>query len=337
MASRKPSAPVTPPPAEPPSTPVTDPVGEDETIASVPLYRNFKVVIPLFILVAILSVFLWQYYIQLRDFVSTDDAYIDGDRVSVSAKILGRVQTLTVDEGDTVTAGQVLVVLDDRDLRAQEAQAKSALVLASQNITLAKVNLEKAKGDYERAMTQFRQKVISAEQYDHMQSEYESARARNQIAVAQLAATRAQLGVIETQLLNTVIHAPMNGVVSKRWVLPGDVVQPGQPVFSVFNLQHVWVTANIEETSLTHLRLNDHVTITVDAYPDLKLTGTLTRLGANTASQFSLIPPNNASGNFTKVTQRVPIRIELDSTELRNAPHAALLPGMSVEVSVKVR
>ena len=306
-------------------------------IESVPLYRNVKIVIPLFLVVLAIAIFAWRYYITLRDFVSTDDAYIDGDRVSVSTKILGRIDQLTVDEGDSVRQGQILVRLDDSDLRAQEAQAKASLAFARENITLAKVNMDKARMDYERATTQFNQSVIPKEQYDHAQSELESSKARHNIAIAQTAAAQAQLGVIQTQLTNTVIESPMTGVISKRWVLSGDIVQPGQSIFTIYNVKDVWVTANLEETSLSNLRLGDKVEISVDSYPDAKFIGTILRLGSNTASQFSLIPPNNASGNFTKVTQRVPIKISIERTDSKRSQNVYLLPGMSVEVKVRVR
>ena len=274
----------------------------------------------------------------MRDFVSTDDAYIDANRVAISAKILGRVDTLLTDEGDTVQEGQVVVRLDDIDLRAQEAQARSAFALAQENINLAKVNLDRAQTDFKRAATQFRQNVIPKEQYDHTESELESAKARYNIAIAQSNTARAQLGIVETQLRNTVISSPMTGVVSKRWVLPGDVVQPGQPIFSVYDLKNIWVTANLEETSLTALHENDKVAITVDAYPDQTFSGKVFQIGSNTASQFSLIPPNNASGNFTKVTQRVPIKISIEQDSSSADPRLVqLLPGMSVEVKVRVR
>jgi membrane fusion protein (multidrug efflux system) len=306
-------------------------------IESVPLYRNVKVVIPLFLVVLAIAIFAWQYYVMLRDFVSTDDAYIDADRVSVSAKILGRIDQLTADEGDSVHLGQILVKLDDSDLRAQEAQAKASLAFARENISLAKVNLEKAQMDYQRALSQFNQKIIPKEQYDHAQSEFESTKARLNIANAQTVAAQAQLGVIQTQLTNTVIASPMTGVVSKRWVLSGDIVQPGQSIFTIYNVKDVWVTANLEETSLSNLRLGDKVDISVDSYHDIKFIGTILRLGSNTASQFSLIPPNNASGNFTKVTQRVPIKISIERADSNYSRHVDLLPGMSVEVKVKVR
>ncbi|MGA9405537.1 MAG: HlyD family secretion protein [Bacteroidota bacterium] len=312
--------------------------GDAEPIESVPLYRNFKVVIPLFIVLFGLAFVTWQYYINARDFIATDDAYIDGNRVSISSKMLGRIDQLLVDEGDTVHEGEVLVKLDDSDLRAQEEQAKASLTLAQENISLAEVNLDKAQTDFRRDSTQFKGNIIPKEQFDHSKSEYESAKARSSIAKAQAVAANAQLGIIETQLQNTIITSSMNGVVSKRWALVGDVVQPGESIFSVYDLKDIWVTANLEETSLEALRSSDKVEITVDSYPDIKFFGKVFQIGSNTASEFSLIPPNNASGNFTKITQRVPIKISIERTAGANPQrHIDLLPGMSVEIKVRVR
>jgi membrane fusion protein (multidrug efflux system) len=318
--------------------PATNGGNGDQPIDSVPLYKNFKVVIPLFVIVLGFAIVAYYWYMGTREYVTTDDAFIDANRVAVSSKILGRIDTLTVSEGDTVRGGEVLVRLDDTDLRAQQIQARSTLALALENIALANVSLRKAEMDFRRAAAQLKDNVITKEQYDHAESELESAKARYSISVAQSNMAKAQIGIIETQLRNTIITAPMDGVVSKRWMLPGDIVSPGQPVFTVYDLQNIWVTANLEETSIGILRSADKVEINVDAYPEVKFSGQLFQIGTNTASQFSLIPPNNASGNFTKVTQRVPVKISIKPIEgQKQAQLVQLLPGMSVEVKVKVR
>ena len=307
----------------------------DEEISDLPLYRKGKVVIPILLVLTAAVVGGWFWYINQRDYISTDDAYVDGRRATISAKILGRIIALDVDEGDTVHAGQTLVRLDDADLQAQEAQSRAALLLAGQNVGLAETGISRAKEDFARSELQFKEHIIPKEQFDHAKQELDAARARQAVAVAQVASARAQLGVIETQLGNVTIVAPIDGVVSKRWVLSGDIVQPGQPIFSVYDTRDVWVTANLEETSLTALRIADTVELSVDAYPALRFAGRVLQIGANTAAQFSLIPPNNASGNFTKVTQRVPVKISIAPETPSRTAH--LLPGMSVEVRVKVR
>jgi membrane fusion protein (multidrug efflux system) len=302
---------------------------------SIPLTRNFRILIPLLVIIAAIIFIFWLYLFNKRSFVSTDDAYIDADRVSVSAKLLGRISELMVDEGDSVHAGQVLVKLDDSGLRAQEAQARASLELSQENIVLAKVNLKRAENDYERARSQFRDDVIAKEKFDHVQSDYEAARARTRIATAQAQTAAAQVGIIETQLSNTTLASPMDGVVSKRWVIAGDIVQPGQAIFSIYDLKNVWITANLEETRLAMLHEGDPVAIRVDSYPHREFTGKIIRIGSNTAAQFSLLPPNNASGNFTKITQRVPITISIDRP-VDSVP-IRLLPGMSVNIKIKVR
>jgi membrane fusion protein (multidrug efflux system) len=144
--------------------------------------------------------------------------------------------------------------------------------------------------------------------------------------------------VLNTKLNNTRIVSPISGVVAKRWVLNGDVVAPGQPIFSVYNMKDLWVTANLEETKFSNIALNDSVEISVDGFPDQQFYGRVYQMGTNTASQFSLIPPNNASGNFTKVTQRIPIKISLHQVNTnKDYRNVKLLPGMSVEVDIKDR
>lgn len=312
----------------------------DENMNDVPLFRQKKIFIPALIILfaAILGVY---WYIGQLAYVSTDDALIDSDRLSVSSKILGRIMLLTVDEGDTVKQGQLLVQLDSTDLKAQELQAGANLNLARESIKLSKVNLSKAQEDFTRAEQQFNENVIPKEQFDHMQKAFEVAKAQLNIDKTKVETSKAQLNVIETELLNTSIYSPMDGIVGKRWVLKGDIVQPGQPIFTIFNLNNIWVTAYLEETKLASINIGDQVDISVDAYPDQSFTGKVYQVGSNTASQFSLIPPSNASGNFTKVTQRVPIKISIEPVNANGQPELAedlrLLPGMSVEIKIAIR
>jgi membrane fusion protein, multidrug efflux system len=292
-----------------------------------------KTLMIIIIVLALVAAGGWYWYTNMSGFVSTDDAVIDGYQSTISSKILGRVNELLAQENEKVSAGQLLVKLDDSDLRAQENQLKAALAYAEQNVTLAKVNLVKNQDDFKRAVAQFKENYISKEQYDHARNAMDAAQAQVAIAQSQVNTAQSQLGVIETQLLNTRISAPLGGVIAKRWVLAGDVVQAGQSIFSMFDTKNVWVTANFEETKLVSLRVGEPVEITVDAYDGIRFRGAIKEIGNNTAAQFSLIPANNASGNFTKVTQRVPVKISIDS----RAVSKALLPGMSVEVRVRVR
>lgn len=316
---------------------IIDEMDDDQPIESIPLYKKKIVLIP-FVLLVIAAIAAWYWYVNFNKYVSTDDAYVDGNRVSISSKVLGRIEKLYVDEGDTLKEGQVVARLDSLDLLAQRDRVLADLILANNSISLEKVNLEKAVEDYDRAQFQYEQNIIPKEQYDHIKKSLESAQVQLKIAEAKVNATQSQLNVINTQLQNTVITSPMNGVIAKKWILEGDVIQPGQPIFTVYDLKNLWVTSNFEETKLSKIKLGASVIIDVDAYPDIEVQGKVIQLGSNTASQFSLIPPNNASGNFTKVTQRIPIKISIDkiiSKENKNTD-ITLLPGMSVEAKVKL-
>lgn len=321
----------------PPPEPERGDRNGDESIEQVPMFRKRRVIIPLGLLLAAALAGGWYWYVNLRGYITSDDAYIDADRVSISSKMLGRIATLGADEGDTVAAGQVLVTLDDSDLRAQLAQATAAFSLAGESVTLARVNLARARDDFRRADQQYRTSVITKEQFDHARSALDAADAELGIAVSRVAAARAQSGVVQAQLDNTTIRSPFNGNVAKRWALQGDVVQAGQPVFSVYDRSKVWIVANLEETNMDLIRLGEDVGISVDGHPDRIFGGRVFQLGGSTAAQFSLIPPNNASGNFTKVTQRVPIKISIEERTPGNPVPALLLPGMSVEIRIRTK
>jgi membrane fusion protein (multidrug efflux system) len=312
-------------------------VNGDADIDNLPLYRKKRLIIPLFILLVGAAIAFYFWYANMENYVSTDDAFIDADRVSTSTKILGRIVFLGAQEGDTVKSGQILIKLDDTDLLAQEASAKAAINLAEESIKLSQVQVERSQEDFKRAEVQFKGGVITKEQYDHTEKALDAARASYNIDLSKISSAKSQLGVIESQLQNTVIFSPMDGVVAKRWVLTGDVVQPGQPVFTIYDVKDLWVTANMEETKVGKLHINSNVELSVDSYPWIKFSGKIFDIGMYTASEFSLIPPNNASGNFTKVTQRVPVKISINNYTNNKREKTILRPGMSVEVSVKVR
>jgi membrane fusion protein (multidrug efflux system) len=266
------------------------------------------------------------FWISSFTYVYTDDAAIAGNHVSVSAKILGRVQNLTVDEGAQVAKGQLLVQLDDSDLRAQENQVSTGLVSAEQNVALKKVDLRGAQDDFDRANAQFKSGFISREQYDHAKSALDTAKVQNSIAVAQMGNTRAQLGVIQTQLQNTRINAPISGFIAKRSVMPGEVVQPGQTIFLINDLRHIWITADYEETKIRLVHPGESAEVFIDAYPGRPLKGRVIQVGANIAD-----PPFQISDS-TKTTQKVPVKILLNKVP----DSMVLLPGMSVETKIRI-
>ena len=324
---------------------------------------NLKVYVPLGVIVLIVLLTSIYYYNQYEKYISTDDAHIESDKVSVSAKIAGRIAHLYADEGDTVQAGTLLVILDSTDLLAQKylalasktqaeaskTQAEAKLSYDEQNIKVFDVNLEKTKEDFARAKEQFSGDVITKEQFDHAKKAFESAKAQSDAAKTQLAVSKsqigssvaaignasAQIGVIESQLNNTKLYAPANGIIAKKWLLAGDITQPGQSVYTLTNNDQLWITVYIEETRMESIHQKQQVLFTIDAFSDVTFKGKIYAIGSNTASQFSLIPPNNASGNFTKVTQRVPLKVSIDGVDgNKKLSDYKLLPGMSAVVKV---
>ena len=232
---------------------------------------------------------------------------------------------------------------------ASVTQATAKYELDQKNTRVQEINVEKAKEDLDRATIQFEGKVITKEQYDHMSKSYQAAVAQMDASRAQLAVSKsqiesasltiktatAQIGTIETSLRNTRIYSPSGGRVAKRWLLPGDVVQPGQSVFTITKDSLLWVTAFYEETKMGGIHDRQQAEFTVDAFPGKIFYGKVFNIGTNTAAQFSLIPPNNASGNFTKVTQRIPVKISIDRPGSNDTSILRrLVSGMSVVVKI---
>jgi len=275
----------------------------------------------------------WRVYIY--PYEATDDANIDGVEIAVSSEIAGRIVQLFVDEGSNVKRGDLLFVLDDQLLQAQREKAEAGVANAGDQVAYQQVKVELARQDYLRAKREYEGGVISSEEMDHAEKAFEAEKAEFQALLSAVAVQEASLKYIQTQISKTSVYASCEGVIGKRWHFPGDVVREGQTVFTLFDLSNIWVTANLEETKVGLVHFNDPVLISIDAYPHLDFTGNVEVIGAGAASQFSLIPPNNAAGNFTKVTQRIPVRISL------KAPYSAdalyLRPGMSAEIKIKTK
>ena len=325
--------------------------------------KGIKVYIPLIVVIVFVLGGGWLWYNEYTKYVSTDDAHIDSDNYAISSKILGRINHIYFEEGDTVKKGILLAELDSTELHAQKLQAIASLEQSkaaqlqseakynydNESIKVLQVGLDKAQEDYIRAKEQYKGDVITKEQYDHSKKAWEAAKAQLEAAKTQLSVskaqisssiaaietTKAQIGVISTQLNNTHLYAPIDGVVAKKWLLDGDVTQPGQTVLTVTNDHKLWVIVYLEETKMAGLHLGQAAKLEIDAYPETTFIGKIIQLSSNTASQFSLIPPNNASGNFTKVTQRVPLKISIEATENNTSlSNYKLLAGMSVVVKI---
>ncbi len=324
---------------------------------------RLKVYIPVILVVIFILAGAAYWYNDYRKYITTDDAHVDANNVTVSSKMLGRIVQLHADEGDAVTKGQLLVELDSSDLLAQRNQVTSvkSQALAGLNqaqvkynsdqksIKVTEIGLERAKEDLDRAKNQSAGGVITQEQFDHVKKTYESAMAQLDAAKAQLSVSASminsanaavetagsQIKVIETQLRNTKLYSPADGVVAKRWLLAGDIVQPGQSVFTVTDKSVLWVVAFLEETKIREIREGQDVRFTIDAFPGEKFAGKVFYSGSSTASVFSLIPANNASGNFTKVTQRIPVKISIEKTlSGKDLSGYRILSGMSAVVKI---
>jgi membrane fusion protein, multidrug efflux system len=323
--------------------------------------NKLKVYIPLIIVILVVMSGAWYWYRDYSMFITTDDAHIEADNITIGSKILGRVASVHSEEGDSVSFGKLLVELDSSDLIAQKNQALAMLSQAEaslnqsevryasdqKSIRVQEITLEKAKEDLQRANEQYSGGVITQEQFDHTKKAFESAEAMLDAAKAQLNVSRSlissaaaavktagsQIMVLETQLKNTKLYSPANGVIAKRWLLAGDIVQPGQSVFTLTDGKAKWVIAFLEETKIGEISTGQEVRITIDAFKHRKFSGKVFLVGSSTASVFSLIPANNASGNFTKVTQRIPVKISIDEVDGgKDFSRYNIIPGMSAVV-----
>jgi len=295
-----------------------------------------------FLIVAIVFILLiiaggaYFFYLRSRN-QATNDAYLDANKVTISSVIMGRIAKLYVNENDRVTKGEIIAKIDDSLFRKEELQAELNMEYAYENVRMARISLNKAKLDMERAEIQFKNKIIPKEQYDNYKKALEIAETKYNEALLQAKISETRLQIARNRLSDAIIKSPITGIIAKKWLLEGDVVQPAQPIYTVYDLDHIWVTANFKETQIKDIHPNDSATISIDAYPNLKYQGKIISIGSATASLFSLIPQNNASGNFTKVTQRVPVKISIiNPLSQKGINSIRLLPGMSVSVKVKL-
>jgi len=287
------------------------------------------------IAVLIFIAIFWWWRVYLYPYQTTDDANIASLDHTISSVQSGKILQVAVEDGDMVRKGDLLFTVDDTILQIELEKAKAGLDHANDEVKLQKIRVDLAKEDFQRATTEFTGGVISKEAIDHVDKTLQMAQAQLQSINSLAEVQEASLKLIETQIQYANVTAPTDGIIAKRWHDPGDVVRAGQAVLSLFDLSQIWISANIEETKLSSIHAGDPVDITVDAYPHLEFHGNVLVIGAAAASQFALIPSNNSSGNFTKVTQRIPLRISINAQE--NAQSLYLRPGMSVKVKIRTR
>lgn len=311
---------------------------------------------------------------------TTNDAFVGGHLVPVLAKVGGFVDELRVTENQHVEKGEVLVTLDERELRQALARAEAELALAraaaghdgrkgaaesrvdeavsrrgalTEQIAAARAQASRADRDLERIRGLAEQEIVSRQQLDGVMAEAEAtranvasleqqrraaeatiatARAGVEEAEARLESAKAAVELARLQLSHARIEVPVTGTVAKLSVQPGQLLQPGQPVLTIVSEADVYVDANFKETQVAAIRPGFPVSMEVDAYGGCEAHGRIQGVGGATGSQFALIPPDNATGNFTKVVQRIPVRIDVLEDCGVESP---LRPGMSVVVHVE--
>jgi len=300
-----------------------------------------------------------------RTHVVSDDAQVEGHIIPVLPRVSGYVAEVRVSENQNVRAGDTLVLLDNRDYRARldqteadlaaaiatagergrSGQSQSQLAAARAAVAQAQASEVRARSDVARYRTLAERGVVSRQQLDNAEAAAAVAQAqldgaRDQVAAASAAVRNADSKVLAAsaardqaalQLGYTALLAPHDGVVSKKTAEVGQLVQPGQPLMAVVPLDDIWVVANLKETEIRDVNPGDRAEVEVDSYAGRRFKGHVESLSPATGAKFSLLPPDNATGNFTKVVQRIPVRIRLDGPM---DPQHPLRPGMSVKAIV---
>ncbi len=306
----------------------------------------------------------WHWLTVGRYYQSTNDAYVAGNLVNVMAQVSGNVKAVYVDETQQVMTGQPLVVLDDADARLALSRAESTLAETVRNVAAQyqtadaaaalvdqrKVELERAQNDLKRRAGLQDARALSGEDLEHARLSVVAAQAA--LVAAQRTRDAARVAVLGTPVIRhpavlhaeaqlrqawldlqrTTIAAPVSGRVAKRTVQVGEHVTPGSLLLAVVPEQQIWVDANFKENRLAQVRIGQPVDLVTDLYgSDVVFHGHVAGLAAGTGSVFSLLPAQNATGNWIKVVQRLPVRMALDASELKAHP---LQLGLSVTATV---
>ena len=280
------------------------------------------------------------------NYVETDNAQIVGNIYPAIPRVPGKVIDVSVQDNQLVAKGDTLITLDPADFEIRRNVAEAALLNAMAAVSAAKAQItaaaateRKLSADLRRSRNLQRQDVISQAELDAATAGATASTAQHAAAGDQYEAGLAQVKLREAELKNAelqlswaTITAPAAGRVSKKSVEPGQYVAPGQQLIALVGSGDLWVVANFKETQLQHMRPGQPVTISVDAYPGKEFKGRVQSISAGTGAEFTLLPPDNASGNFVKVTQRVPVKIVFDKR-----PSEPLAAGMNVIVEVKVK
>lgn len=319
-----------------------------------------SILIGAFLLIGLVWFFYWLIWQRFEEY--TDDAYVNGNIVQLMSQVPGTVITVHTDDTYLVKQGQPIIQLDptDMDIALQHAKAELASTVrqvrqyfenakqAKANVSLRYADLMKAELDLKRRIGLVENHAISGEELEHYQTEVATRQAAYNEALYSLRASlalvegghlythplveaaKAKLKTAYINLKRTTIVAPVTGYVAKRNVHVGQHVQPNTPMLAIIPLHDVWVDANYKESQLDHLRIGQPVTLYADAYSDVTFHGTVLGLSAGTGAAFALLPPQNATGNWIKIVQRLPVRIALNAKELQKTP---LQIGLSMHVT----
>lgn len=271
------------------------------------MLKNPKQAFVFFMLVVVTGICLnlahfWFGYLDTH--ISTEDAYVETNIYQVNSRLMGYVNKVYMSEGDVVHKDDVLAEIDDTDVKVE--------------IGFKEMRLRKAQGDLKRAESLQEAKALSNFDYEN--------------ALAAFKAAEVDLQASELKRKYTRVLASSDGVVAKRSLLPGQFIQPGQSLFMIVDTVHPWVRASFKETQIEHLKPGQDVTIHIDAYPEMKLHGQVETIYPSSVAKLSILPAENASGNFTKIVQRIPFKISLDLGEYKTI----LRPGMSSTVSIDI-
>lgn len=330
--------------------------------------RKRKVMLlALALLVILAGVGVWAWHeLYGRWNESTDDAYVNGNVVEITPQVTGTVVSIGADDGDLVREGQVLVQFDpnDAEVALQSAQANLARTVRQvrglysnvdgmkAQVHAQEAEVQKAQENYSRRKNLAAGGAISQEELSHARDDLTSAQnalanARQQLKTTSalvddtvvsshpdVQAAAAQLRQAYLSNARSTLIAPVTGYVAKRTVQLGQRVQPGTALMAVIPLDQLWIDANFKETQLRDMRIGQPVDIEADLYgSDVKYSGTVDSLGAGTGSAFALLPAQNATGNWIKIVQRVPVRIHINAEELTKHP---LRVGLSTQVNVNL-
>lgn len=313
------------------------------------------------LVIAILWFLYWLIYSRFEEY--TDDSYVGGNMVQLMPQIPGTVIEINADDTQLVNEGQVLIKLDPSDyiVALQRAKANLAQTVrevrqyyenvaqAQQNLILDKARLMDAQSDLQRRLGLVGNRAVSRESMQHFKTAAEGAQANYNASRHRLDAALALVEnsnlynhpMVETAKANlknawlnvqrTTIVSPITGYIAKRSIQPGQQVSLNSTMLAIIPLHDTWVDANYKESSLDHIRANQPVTLYADAYPDITYHGKVEGLNAGTGSAFALLPPQNATGNWIKIVQRLPVRIRLNDDELKKNP---LQLGLSMRVTI---